>query len=86
MSLYHFHTLDRTEVRDEEGYEFESIAVARAAAVTYASEVLKELGDAIYDTDLRVTVTDGDGLILWDIVVVATEAPALAPPALKRVL
>lgn len=83
MPRFHFHTLDQTEVRDEEGYDFDSVAMARTAAVIYASEVLKELGGAIYDTDLRVTVMDANGLILWDIMVVATEAPAVASQALK---
>ncbi len=77
MPRFHFHTYDQNEVLDEDGFELVDIEAARKAAMIYASEVLKELAEEIYTTDLRVTVTNEAGLMLWDILVVATEAPAI---------
>lgn len=76
MPKYAFHIASRSEVTDQE-WEFPDISVARSNAVKYASELMADAGTELFDDDLRVNVSDEKGLLLFSIVVLATEAPAV---------
>ena len=65
-------------VQDDEGIEFESIHDAKCQAVAYAGHLLADSAEQFWDTaDFELLVTDENGLILFTMRVVGTEAPAV---------
>ena len=78
MARYHFTLSDSTTSFDPEGTELESLATAQSEAIIYAAESLKERSSAVLaDGSLQVRVTDDDGLNLFQVTVIVTNA---APP------
>lgn len=78
MPRYHFHVLDDGFAHDEEGTDLPSALHARLAATRLAGELVSERPQLVLDTGLlRVEVTDNAGLILFSVLVLANDAPAL---------
>jgi len=77
---FFFHTNHPTElsVQDDEGLEFRNVHEAKCAAVKYAGQLLADVAEHFWDTaDFDLTATDANGLILFTMRVVGTEAPAI---------
>ena len=80
MAIYHFHLTHSEEMRDETGVELESLGSAKRHAVQISAELLCEDPAWFWEAEtFRVTVTDGNGLQLLTVEMVATLAPALVP-------
>ena len=84
MPRFYFHSNIPAErgVQDDEGLEFASIHDAKCQAVMYAGQLLKDVAEDFWnDSDFELTVTDENGLILFTMRVVGTEAPAVRQAA-----
>jgi len=58
--------------------EAEDVAEAKCQAVRYAGELICDSADRFWDTaDFRMDVTDPQGLVLFTLQFVGTEAPAI---------
>lgn len=78
MARYHFHTKDGRQVLDEDGTELASMGDARRAALRYLSDILRDdTGEFWTDGAFSITTTDDNGLVLFDLQLVGTDAPAL---------
>jgi hypothetical protein len=78
MARYFFHMLGDELVTDDEGTELPSALHAREAATRFAGELVRERPELVLDAGLlRVEVTDDAGLILFSILVLANDAPAM---------
>ena len=80
MPRFYFHTNHPTEglIQDDEGMDFSSIQEAKCEAVAYAGRLLCDVAETFWDdADFELTVTDDQGLILFVMRVVGTEAPAV---------
>jgi hypothetical protein len=79
MKRFFFHIDLGGYDRDDDGTEFNDLASARASAVCLLGELLRDRGDAFWaKPEASVTVTDAEGLVLWKIETVGTEAAAVA--------
>jgi hypothetical protein len=79
MKRFFFHIDLGGYDRDDEGTEFNDLASARASAACLLGELLRDKGDAFWaKPDATVTVTDAEGVVLWKIEAVGTEAAAVA--------
>jgi len=68
MPLYFFHTQTDTRYTDREGTMFEHPAQARREAIQVCGEMMREAPETFWGTrPWTVTVTDGAGLVLWEI-------------------
>lgn len=77
MPVYHFHVRDGVTIFDTEGQELPNLDAARKIAVSYASSLIRELGDAFWNgSEWALQVTDPAGLIFFELVFFATHAPA----------
>ena len=55
-----------------------TVAEAKCQAVRFAGELICDSADRFWDTaDFRMTVSDGNGLVLFTLQFVGTEAPAI---------
>ena len=80
MPRFYFHSNhpDERNVQDDEGMEFASVDDAKCQAVAYAGRLLCDAAEHFWDSgDFELTVTDDQGLILFTMRVVGTEAPAI---------
>lgn len=77
MPSFYFATVDQGTACDGIAIELPDIDAARAMAVAFASDLLREIGLNVFSTELEVRVTDEDGLILFTLALMATEAPIL---------
>lgn len=80
MPRFFIHTNNPLErsVQDDEGLEFASIHEAKCEAVKFAGQLLADAAAKFWDTaDFELTGTDDNGLILFTMRVVGTEAPAV---------
>ena len=80
MPRFYFHTNNPKEglVQDDEGLEFPDVHTAKCQAVAYAARLLADTVEHFWDTgDFELTATDDNGLILFTMRVVGTEAPAV---------
>lgn len=79
MQRYFFNVRDGVSYPDAIGQEFSALADARAAAVRFAADVLRDEVDALLrDEEWRVELVDADGGLLFSVVVatVGTEPAA----------
>lgn len=86
MTRYFFHTNNCSErsVQDDEGFDFDNIHDAKCQAVAFAGRALADTGQKFWnDRDFDLTVTDDQGYILFNIRVIATEAPAVRAASRK---
>jgi hypothetical protein len=80
MPRFFIHTNHPAEqsLQDDEGMEFSSIHEAKSQAVVYAGQLLRDVAEHFWDTaDFELTVADDNGLILFTMRVIGTEAPAV---------
>ncbi|RVT90342.1 DUF6894 family protein [Sphingomonas crocodyli] len=77
MTRYHFNFVDGRFHSGADSHDFESYAEARLAAVSTLGQMLRDHPTSPFgDDDLRVEVTDDNGLILLSVIVAAIEAPS----------
>ena len=82
MSRYFF-TVNDGLPPDDEGIELSDLGSARIEAVGMAADLLRDRPEALAQgNDWTVSVADESGLVLFQILIVATEAPAA--PATPR--
>jgi hypothetical protein len=66
------------ETLDQEGQEIATLAAAKCQAVTFAGRTICDIAGEFWDAgDFSLTVTNDDGLILFTLRCVGTEAPAI---------
>jgi hypothetical protein len=77
LPRYFFHTDDGSPDRDDEGTELKDVGSAKCHAVKYASDLICDgKTDFWGNDDWRMSVTDENGLILFELHIMGTEAPA----------
>ncbi|TPG42558.1 hypothetical protein EAH79_01335 [Sphingomonas koreensis] len=75
---YFFHTADGSRDRDTEGTELDSPRAAKAEAIKFAGHCIADQPDVLFDArDFRVEVTDTNATLLFTIVTLAIDAPAI---------
>ena len=73
MQRYFFHVRDGVSHPDAVGQEFATMAEAKAAAVRFAADVIRdEVSALLKGEDWRVELADGDGAILFSVIVATT--------------
>lgn len=78
MPRYHFNVHDGVRVPDTDGTELPDWQTARLEAVRRAGEVLKvDAKSVAFDDDWRIEVTDGTGLILFQMIFLMIESPVM---------
>lgn len=79
MPRYFFHRTDGVREPDRDGTELPDLHAARTHAVLYAATTLKDAPHEIWQgDDLNVEVTDGEGRLLFTIIMRAV-VPILPP-------
>lgn len=78
MAHYYFRTTSNAGGPDGDPFEFDTTEDARRQAVLFTSEMLKERPDAVWCEDVRLDVTTDEGLILFTIMVVGVQSPAVS--------
>jgi len=77
MPRYHFNIEDGQSLRDLEGFELESLDVAKCEAVKMAGNIICEEADAFWKSaEWSMTATDATGLTLFTLHFMGMEAPA----------
>ena len=78
MPRFHFHVHDGYSALDVEGTEFADWQAARLEAIRLAGDILKHDAHRIaLGEDWRIEVTDGAGLILFQMTFLVVESPAM---------
>ena len=79
MPRYFFHVRDGIDSPDLEGTELADLGSARAEALVYAGEIIRNAGmRAELGEEWRITVTDEAGLMLFVMTFLVAESPAAA--------
>jgi hypothetical protein len=81
MPSYRFHTTDAACGRHEHVCELPDIRTAKSIATALAADILREIHEQLYEEDLCIVVTDGDGQLCWDIRVTGIEGPGASDSA-----
>jgi hypothetical protein len=77
MARYFFHTLNETRTTDHEGYECATPAAARTMAIQTCGEMVQHDADGFWGSrPWSVTVTNAEGLIMWEVTMDGYSAPA----------
>jgi hypothetical protein len=77
MALYYFHVQTETRSTDDTGMECESPQEARAQAIITCGHMVKDAPSSFWGSrPWSVTVTDANGLILWELSMDGFESPA----------
>ena len=78
MPRYHFNIYDGITSIDREGTELPDIQAARREAIIFAGAVIEDTGKRLkLGEEWRMEVTDDDGLILFRLDFIVSEAPAV---------
>jgi hypothetical protein len=78
MPRYFFHVTNGVD-RDTEGVDLPTLAQAKCEAVKAAGEILCEESSAFWASkEWGMTVTNADGVTLFSLSFIGTEAPAIA--------
>jgi hypothetical protein len=78
MPRFHFHVHDGYSALDVEGTELADWQAARLEAIRLAGDILKHDAHRIaLGEDWRIEVTDGAGLILFQMTFLVVESPAM---------
>jgi hypothetical protein len=78
MPRYYFHLTHSEDIRDQAGVELGGLHEAKCHAVKMIADVLCQTPEKFWETETyRVTVSDARGLLLLDVEMIATLAPAL---------
>lgn len=84
MNRYYFHLTHSEEIRDSVGVELESLHSAKCHAVKMIADVLCDDPNKFWNADTyRVTVSDGNGLVLLSVEMISMLAPVLMPTSPK---
>lgn len=68
MPRFYFHTETDVRTTDTEGTEFTGYVAARQEAIGTSGQMMKDAPEVFWGSrPWSVTVTDADGLILWEI-------------------
>ena len=79
MPRYFFHTQTDSRFSDEEGVDCAGPLAARRTAIATCGEILKDCAETFWGSrPWSVTVTDANGLILWEIMMDGTSSGAAA--------
>lgn len=77
MPKYHFNVHDGVSIPDIEGHEMTSLQAAQEAAIQLSGHLIRELGPDFWEgEEWKMEVTDDRGLILFQLMFVATSSPA----------
>ena len=77
---YFFNIAGAVSDADDEGLELASISDARIEAIRFASEYLRERPEVVWVGDeIRVEVTDQEGVILFTFIAIGVDAAAGTP-------
>ncbi len=84
MPRFYFHTETDVRTTDDEGTEFTGHLAARGEAIRTAGQMMKDAPEVFWGSrPWSVTVTDADGLILWELYLdgqTSAAGRALEPP------
>lgn len=87
MPRYFFDIKDGTEFIDEDGSEWPDLAAARLEAVRYSAEVLKEMPERFWNSELwTMTVSDARRELLFTLKFLAETAIAAGPSPTEPVI
>lgn len=79
MQRYFFNVRDGVSHPDAIGQEFAALADARAAAVRFAADVMRDEIEALLrGEDWRVELVDADGELLFSVIVATVGAGSVA--------
>jgi hypothetical protein len=68
MPRFYFHTETDVRTTDDEGIEFPGYEEARQEAIRTAGQMMRDTPHAFWSSrPWSVSVTDADGLIMWEI-------------------
>jgi hypothetical protein len=68
MALFFFHTQTDTRFTDLEGTEIDGAVEARRQAIKTCGEMMRDAPEGFWGSrPWSVTVTDADGLVLWEV-------------------
>lgn len=82
MARYYFNIDDGSGLENTLGMELSSLAAAKCEAVSYAGRLICDHAGEFWNSgDWSMTVTDGKGLSLFSLQLVATESPSIRPVA-----
>jgi hypothetical protein len=73
MARYYFDTYDAEGDREREAFDFPDAAAAKRSAISFAGRILSEIGERLFHNDFRLEVMNEHGLILYSLIVVATD-------------
>jgi len=76
MPRYYFYVEEGGAPGKGDSADLANLDAARKESVQFASDMLAEIDGEVFNKDWGVRVTNGDGLTLYEITVVATVAPA----------
>jgi hypothetical protein len=82
MPRYFFHIDDGVLRQDDEGTILKDLASAKCDGVKLAGQAICDAGEAFWDRqEWTLTATDEDGMTLFRLDILGTEAPALVTGA-----
>jgi hypothetical protein len=77
MALFFFHTETDHRVTDTEGIEFPSYIEARREGIRTAGQMMQDVPEIFWGSrPWSVSITDADGLIMWEIHLDGQTSPA----------
>lgn len=86
MPRFFFKVVDGAERDDPDGAELPDINAAKSEAVKLSGALLRDFGSKFWDhEEWRVEVRDENGLMLFMLQFIATEAPALRKTPMQPV-
>jgi len=77
MPRFFFHTQTDSRMTDFDGYELATASEARQQAIQTCGQMMIDAADAFWGSrPWSITVTDAEGLILWEIIMDGSATPA----------
>ena len=73
MPRYHFQTYEGDSAHGRESYHFPALASTWHGAAVHLGRLLPAIGADLFKDDLRLEVTNDDGLVLFSIMVVVSD-------------
>jgi len=80
MPRYHFNVVSGASLPDREGVDLPDLRTAQTEAVRFSAQSLAELAETFWETEeWKLNVSDGEGLILFNIHITGMQAPVAWP-------